>query len=100
MHRLRAEALRQASEVTFDMLISDIVMPGGDGIQLARSLTALQPNMRVMLMTGFDNGLLELGPRWKVIGKPFRPAELTAMVAANLKSQFGQDEGERRPVSM
>ncbi len=75
------------------MMISDIVIPGGDGIQLARSLTALQPNMRIMLMTGFDKGLLELEPRWNVISKPFRPAELTAIVAAHLKSKFGGDEG-------
>ena len=70
------EALTKASEVAFNMMISDIVIPGGDGIRLPRSLTALQPNMRIMLMTGFDKGLLELEPRWNVISKPFRPAEL------------------------
>lgn len=89
------EALRKAREVTFDMLLSDILMPDGDGIQLAFSLTALQPGMRIILMTGFANGLFELEPRWKVIGKPFRPAQLIAMVAANLNSQFGHDEGRQ-----
>ena len=93
------EALTKASEVAFDMMISDIVMPGGDGIQLARSLTALQPNMAVILMTGFDKGLSEFEPRWKVISKPFRLAELTAMVAAHLKSQFGKMRDDWRPES-
>ena len=78
------------------MLISDIVMPRCDGIQRARSLAALQPNMRTMFMTGFDDGLLEVQPCWKVIGKPFRPAELTAIAAAHLKSQFGQFGQEER----
>jgi CheY-like chemotaxis protein len=47
------EALRKARSRAFDAVISDLRMPGGDGIELAKALKA-QPNSPVLiLMTGF-----------------------------------------------
>ena len=37
----------------WDLLLTDIVMPGMDGIEVARLAAARQPDMRIMFITGF-----------------------------------------------
>jgi two-component system cell cycle response regulator CpdR len=37
----------------FDLLLTDIVMPEMDGIELAQHVAVVAPNMRVMFITGF-----------------------------------------------
>ncbi|HXC29380.1 MAG TPA: response regulator, partial [Stellaceae bacterium] len=46
-------ALALAKDTSFDLLLADVVMPGLDGIELAREMTLLQPGIRVMFITGF-----------------------------------------------
>jgi two-component system, cell cycle response regulator CpdR len=70
-----AAALAIAEGVEFDLLLADIVMPGIDGIELARRLGARQPGIRVMFITGFaavalhDDNVTPNRPR--VLAKPF-----------------------------
>ncbi|MHA1113839.1 MAG: response regulator [Alphaproteobacteria bacterium] len=47
------EALEALNEEAFDLLVSDIVMPGMDGIALALKVTKDFPAMRVLLMSGY-----------------------------------------------
>lgn len=47
------EALRLYEQGSFDLVLSDIVMPGGSGIDLLRKIKALDPNAAVIIMTGF-----------------------------------------------
>jgi two-component system cell cycle response regulator CpdR len=47
------DALAQLSELPFDLLLADVVMPGLDGIELARRATKKQPGIKVMFITGF-----------------------------------------------
>ena len=37
----------------YDLLLTDIVMPGADGIEVARVAAARQPGLRIMFITGF-----------------------------------------------
>src|SRR5213079_3744837 len=46
-------ALVQAHDADYDLLVADVVMPGIDGIELARRMSARQPGIRVMFITGF-----------------------------------------------
>jgi DNA-binding NarL/FixJ family response regulator len=50
-----AEALEQAREVRPDLAILDIAMPRLTGLQAARELSRLQPDLRILILTMYDN---------------------------------------------
>lgn len=63
----------------FDLLLTDIVMPEMDGIELAQHAATVAPDMRVMFITGFAAVTLKAGkavPQAKVLSKPFHLREL------------------------
>jgi two-component system cell cycle response regulator CpdR len=67
----------------FDLLLTDIVMPEMDGIELAQKAAELAPDMRVMFITGFAAVALKAGksqPDAKVLSKPFHLRDLVAEV--------------------
>ena len=68
---------------TFDLLLTDIVMPEMDGIELAQRAAVIAPDMRVMFITGFAAVALKAGstaPTAKVLSKPFHLRDLVAEV--------------------
>jgi two-component system, cell cycle response regulator CpdR len=83
-----ATARDLAQEQQFDLLLADVVMPGLDGIQLAREVAERQPGIRVMFITGFaavvlrDEGFGANRPR--VLPKPFHLRHLIEEVEALL----------------
>src|SRR5437763_3067328 len=46
-------ALAQSRKAGYDLLLADIVMPGIDGIELARQVAEEHPGIKIMLITGF-----------------------------------------------
>jgi DNA-binding response OmpR family regulator len=71
-----------------DLLVTDLVMPGPNGIEVARRARRARPDLAVLLMSGYaadalraegvDEGSIEL------LAKPFSTAELLERVAARL----------------
>jgi CheY-like chemotaxis protein len=76
------EALRLADAygTAIDLLLSDVVMPGMNGIQLAARLKAHRPTLPVLFMSGYSDPALvqrQITDTTPVIDKPFTPAELS-----------------------
>ncbi|MDY0004428.1 MAG: response regulator [Polyangia bacterium] len=81
-----AEALRLAKEHpgAVDLLLTDVVMPHMNGRELADRLRTLQPEMRVIYMSGHpDDIILELGvneERINFLAKPYTPESLALAI--------------------
>jgi putative AdoMet-dependent methyltransferase len=82
-------ALKQVEQKPFDLLVTDIKMPGMDGLELVQAVKQIAPYLPCVIMTGFstmDTTLkaLKLGVDEYVI-KPFAPEELTIAVEKALE---------------
>ena len=68
----------------WDLLLTDIVMPGMDGIEVARQAAALHPDLRIMFITGFAAVALAAGNQApagaKVLSKPIHLREIVSEV--------------------
>jgi two-component system cell cycle response regulator CpdR len=67
----------------FDLLLTDIVMPEMDGIELARHCAKVSPKSEVMFITGFSGVALRAGesmPQAKILSKPFHLKDLVLEV--------------------
>ncbi|MET4595961.1 MULTISPECIES: cell cycle two-component system response regulator CpdR [unclassified Sphingomonas] len=67
----------------FDLLLTDIVMPEMDGIELAQRAGEMCKDLRVMFITGFAAVTLKAGktmPQARVLSKPFHLRDLVAEV--------------------
>lgn len=76
-------ALPLLEEEAFDLLLTDIVMPEMDGIELAQKASELVPSLRVMFITGFAAVTLKAGnamPQARVLSKPFHLRDLVLEV--------------------
>ena len=75
-----ASAYDRLREEPFSLLLTDIVMPEMDGIELARRATELDPDLKVMFITGFAAVALNPDSKApkdaKVLSKPFHLREL------------------------
>ena len=75
-----ASAYDRLREEPFSLLLTDIVMPEMDGIELARRATELDPDLKVMFITGFAAVALNPDSKApkdaKVLSKPFHLRDL------------------------
>ena len=73
-------AYERIREEPFTLLLTDIVMPEMDGIELARRATELDPDLKVMFITGFAAVALnpdsEAPKDASVLSKPFHLRDL------------------------
>ena len=77
------EAVALLGNKTYDLLLSDIVMPEMDGIELAQRCNEISPSTKVMFITGFAAVSLRANreqPSAKVLSKPFHLRDLVLEV--------------------
>ncbi|WFL76740.1 response regulator [Altererythrobacter arenosus] len=77
------EAVPYLENEHFDLLLSDIVMPEMDGIELAQRCGEVSPRTKVMFITGFAAVSLRASreqPQAKVLSKPFHLRDLVLEV--------------------
>jgi CheY-like chemotaxis protein len=74
------QAVDLARETRFDLAICDLSMPGWDGIQTARALRDLTPNLQVIIVTGYASeearSAIRSGVAEAWLSKPFTVEEL------------------------
>ena len=105
-------AYQRLREEPFEMLLTDIVMPEMDGIELARRASELDPDIKIMFITGFAavalnsdseapeerQGAVEAGPSSRIgqrseqdAGGLIRPSRSGSGGQASLPARFGAD---------
>ena len=114
-----AMALLESSPIPFDFILTDVMMPGHTGLEVADRARTLHPGTPVLLMTGYAEeqlgDLLSGRPEREVISKPFSGSALTLRIAELLQSSSREssavessavrgvstavERGTRRPVT-
>jgi two-component system, cell cycle response regulator CpdR len=74
------QALEEIRNDYFDLLLTDIVMPVMDGIELARRAAEIHPGLKIMFITGFAAVALNPNNAAKVLSKPFHLKDLVSEV--------------------
>ncbi|MGO9543565.1 MAG: PAS domain S-box protein [Rhodomicrobium sp.] len=96
-------ALEAFGREKYALVVSDIVMAGMDGIDLAEAIRLRQPDMPIVLMTGYSRIPASVGEQFVLVRKPYNLADLSCAVstaiaaAARPQSSNLVHLGDRRP---
>jgi DNA-binding response OmpR family regulator len=74
-----------ADPYAFDLVLTDVMMPFLNGIEMAERIRAVRPGARIVLMSGCSDAVNE--PRYPLIRKPFLTEDLIRVVQANIDPQ-------------
>jgi CheY-like chemotaxis protein len=77
------EALKQFGADSFDVVITDVSLPVMSGMDLARNILRIKPQMPIILASGYelDFALDDWGTNVRAIVKPFDPADIEALIS-------------------
>lgn len=76
------EALMALDQDTYDVLLTDIVMPGQNGTEVAQHACIVQPSIKVILMSGYVPDSATFQPGWRFLHKPMESAHLLQLISA------------------
>lgn len=97
-HAEDALAVATAYPGSLDVLVTDVVMPGLSGTQLAEQLVALRPGLRVLYMSGYAEDVEDvraaIGRGQTFLPKPFTPEQLLRRVREALGEGRDDEEGD------
>ena len=97
------EALKKSKERDYDLVITDLMMPGISGLDLLKALKETSPETIVIMVTGYPTikTAVESVKRgaFDYLPKPFTPAELRGLVArAFKKAEEEPGKGKEKPL--
>jgi DNA-binding response OmpR family regulator len=89
------EALEMDKKELYDLVITDLMMPGISGVDLLTTIKRMRPEVIVILVTGYPTiktavQSIKLGA-FDYIPKPFTPVELRSLIARALKKPQGEE---------
>ena len=87
------EALERIASNGIDLVLTDVVMPGMSGVELARRIRQKRPDVPVLLATGYSDEIVKRGSEFAVLAKPFGAADLSKAMTALLN----EAEAKREP---
>ena len=95
------EGLRLIAELKPDIVVTDMRMPGIDGVELLREMHERFPSLKIIVMSGFDDFVyLKQAIRSRVVEylmKPIDPEELNASLA-RCSQELIEDQGSANPL--
>ena len=99
-----AEALERMKTESFDLMISDIVMPGMNGLELLKKVKSEWPKTRALMMTAYastDTAVkaIRLGAL-DYVSKPFTPDELRTVVQKTMGGDLVQAKTSEKEIEM
>jgi CheY-like chemotaxis protein len=74
------EARAALQDTRYDLALADIVLGTQDGHEISETLVAMQPDLRVVLMSGYGVPRYGADPTDPMLSKPFKADELVARV--------------------
>jgi CheY-like chemotaxis protein len=91
------EALKKDKESAYDLIITDLMMPGISGLDLLRALKEARPSVNVIMVTGYPTiktavQSVKMGA-FDYLPKPFTPADLRGLVTRAFKKAEAEGAG-------
>lgn len=85
-----AEALEMAGKTHYDLMVTDVRMPGGDGLDLLERVRTIKPDLKVIVMTGEttpEDIIRSIRQKaYSFVSKPFAPGSLADLIAQALNA--------------
>jgi DNA-binding NtrC family response regulator len=85
------EALSRLADASYDLILADLRMPGFDGLELIKGVRYLDPDVPIVLMTGFGSRALQHQAKQMgvnhYVDKPFDIQEIMTVVNDLLESR-------------
>jgi len=77
------QGMKEFHANTFDVVITDVSLPVMSGIDFARSILQVKPQIPIIIASGYslDFGLENWGANVRAIIKPFAPPEIEALIS-------------------
>lgn len=86
------EAMKAFDAQDYDLVVTDVSLPGLSGVELARRLIAQRPSLWIVLCSGYEFGerASMIGERVRAIAKPFEVEDLESLIEEITGSVLGQ----------
>jgi two-component system cell cycle sensor histidine kinase/response regulator CckA len=86
-----AGAIQQSRDYQAEihLLLTDFEMAHMTGIEIATALCIDRPDMKVLLMSGFNGGMLVLNEGWHFLAKPFIASQLRTLIRGLIPATAG-----------